>query len=1189
MNEINKLPIEKYVEMLNQNEAGEPEKEEEKEREEEKATEATPAPLEPTPIKLVPPSEGETLAVRNHRFLNKLDLLFCSVRQIFIHGYIEDDFFLECKRNFLSIHETLYWYFTEFNQHELQIIFFYGGNDRNRQLTELRPCFADEMLGEKPKSWQLEMKRIAEGIGGGIPKMEGEERISWLDYFYELFSQNKVRIIGVFEHVEAYWTREASEVDRYFTLYRDLLNRKNSPHRIIFTSSLNDLSKYKLRCELVGEIKTPLPTDLEINALFGLIKTANYDVRMASELKRMLCTMPLKSARNILRKIEKEGKVTLPNLKKYMIGVESELVWADCLKKEIETKSILGQSRALEELRDLWEEIREEITYRRETGKIRRKILGYRLLAGPTGTGKTEYYRMLADKFAARGVACRIFNGTEYTQEHTIHRLTGAPPSYIGSPRGELGSHLLEHPNSLILFDEWEKSHIDILKLFIKIFEGDLTLGSGERIDFSNTVILLTSNAGAALLKPLPPNATESEISENNKTNREIVLTALRNKAMPPELEGRIQNAVTVFDHLMDETAETIITDKLKELSETFRKIQKRSIRFDPSVNDFLINQFQLHRRSGARGVVNRVETLRGGIQCEIANREDDPIPVWFDKINSKPIFTSPEVKGAIKYKRRNLANLWHYALDEILRTDKGEAKLVTAFKNLVGQDHVKQEVLAKLEGLRAKLPETFMDPGRTSMGAFVFGGATGVGKTEMFMIIARLLEAHHIKCKLFSMTEFQQESDINALIGSPPGFAGTATGQLGEFLLNNTHAVICFDEFEKCHIKVKLLFLKLLEGTLRLRSGDMVDLSNIMFFFTSNAGNRDVQRCEVGKPQRLEQNRNMISQALQNDFAVPDELIGRLNENILPFNPINTSDAEKVIEFTQKKYAKNFRFHNTVTTFLLDQFIYQPNFGARNLINTIENRLSHFHTSIKQGQQIPLYINRNEILVEGEGDESQDQYERKQQYSQEEKKRIACHEAGHAICAAELISEDLVNEISLTHTLSLSTKMTKKESITSRVQTKKELFHLMCFFLAGRTAEQIIYGDDLTAGGANDIAVATELAKKMIFQYGMGKGLIPVNLEQFPAASEENWQEVIQLITAAGNKANEIISSRKSVLEKLINALVQSPSLSLSQEEFFEIWSKNKNETGRKGWEKAVENNGDKGWRFGWGIGSKK
>jgi ATP-dependent Clp protease ATP-binding subunit ClpC len=133
--------------------------------------------------------------------------------------------------------------------------------------------------------------------------------------------------------------------------------------------------------------------------------------------------------------------------------------------------------------------------------KGRHRPIGVFLFLGPTGVGKTETAKALAEYLFGTEDALIRFDMSEYMEKHTVSRLVGAPPGYVGYEEGgQLTEKVRRRPYSVLLFDEIEKAHPDVFNIFLQIFDdGRLTDAMGRTVDFSNTIIIMTSNLGARL------------------------------------------------------------------------------------------------------------------------------------------------------------------------------------------------------------------------------------------------------------------------------------------------------------------------------------------------------------------------------------------------------------------------------------------------------------------------------------------------------------------------------------------------------------------------------------------------------------------------------------------------------------------------------------------------------------------
>ena len=196
------------------------------------------------------------------------------------------------------------------------------------------------------------------------------------------------------------------------------------------------------------------------------------------------------------------------------------------------------------------------------------KPIGTFLFLGPTGVGKTQLAKTLAQyMFDSQDSLIRI-DMSEYMEKHAVSRLIGAPPGYVGYDEGgQLSERVRRKPYSVVLLDEIEKAHPDIYNLLLQVLdEGKLTDSNGRHIDFRNTVLILTSNIGTKELKDFGKglgfaNATKRDSATNT---REIVDKAIK-KAFTPEFINRIDEQI-LFNSLTKENLEKIIEIELKSL-----------------------------------------------------------------------------------------------------------------------------------------------------------------------------------------------------------------------------------------------------------------------------------------------------------------------------------------------------------------------------------------------------------------------------------------------------------------------------------------------------------------------------------------------------------------------------------------------------------------------------------------------
>ncbi|MBQ5316545.1 MAG: AAA family ATPase [Oscillospiraceae bacterium] len=218
-------------------------------------------------------------------------------------------------------------------------------------------------------------------------------------------------------------------------------------------------------------------------------------------------------------------------------------------------KRIIGQDKAVETVCRAVKRSRVQLSKRRRPASF--------IFVGPTGVGKTELVKVINDEmFSGHDKLIRI-DMTEYMEKHTVARLIGSPPGYVGyDEAGQLTEKVRRHPYSVILFDEIEKAHPDIMNLLLQILdEGRVNDAQGRSINFENTIICMTSNAGSSdKTTSLGFNKTEAEMSKDK------AMKALT-EFLRPEFIGRVDEIV-VFDPLSEESYAEISALMLDEMKE---------------------------------------------------------------------------------------------------------------------------------------------------------------------------------------------------------------------------------------------------------------------------------------------------------------------------------------------------------------------------------------------------------------------------------------------------------------------------------------------------------------------------------------------------------------------------------------------------------------------------------------------
>lgn len=229
------------------------------------------------------------------------------------------------------------------------------------------------------------------------------------------------------------------------------------------------------------------------------------------------------------------------------------------------------------------------------------KPIGNFLLIGPTGVGKTEVVKAFCDKLNMKLLR---FDMSEYQEKHSVSKLIGSPPGYVGFNDGESGSGLLvnkieENPNSIILFDEIEKAHPDITTVLLQLLdEGNLTNSSGKTVDARNCAIFMTSNLG---IKEQENNTIGFGTLEPNKIIKEV------NKFFSPEFRNRLDE-ILHFDYLNKDQLVRIIDKFIGNINKLLEE-KKLTVMLDPTAVDYFISN-GYNKNMGARPMKRIIDKL---------------------------------------------------------------------------------------------------------------------------------------------------------------------------------------------------------------------------------------------------------------------------------------------------------------------------------------------------------------------------------------------------------------------------------------------------------------------------------------------------------------------------------------------------------------------------------------------------
>ena len=303
------------------------------------------------------------------------------------------------------------------------------------------------------------------------------------------------------------------------------------------------------------------------------------------------------------------------------------------LEKELH-KRVIGQNEAVEA-------VSKAIRRGRVGLKDPKRPIGSFLFLGPTGVGKTELSKALAEVLFGDENAMIRLDMSEFMEPHSVSKLIGAPPGYVGfDDGGQLTEKIRRKPYSVVLFDEIEKAHPDVMNMLLQILEdGRLTDSQGRTVNFKNTVIIMTSNLGARLItdrkqlgfsnqgmvnekvkeeinkisdkakssKDLKGNSAQDEKSKKEYEEIKKEVMAELKKELRPEFINRIDEII-VFHKLNDNDINQIIDIMLKEVVNRLKE-QKYDVKFEPDVKEMIAKE-GIDKNFGARPLRRTIQNL---------------------------------------------------------------------------------------------------------------------------------------------------------------------------------------------------------------------------------------------------------------------------------------------------------------------------------------------------------------------------------------------------------------------------------------------------------------------------------------------------------------------------------------------------------------------------------------------------
>ncbi len=226
--------------------------------------------------------------------------------------------------------------------------------------------------------------------------------------------------------------------------------------------------------------------------------------------------------------------------------------------------------------------------------------VGSFLFLGPTGVGKTEVARSLAEFLFGSERSMIRFDMSEFMEKHSVSKLIGSPPGYVGHEEGgQLTERIKRAPYSVLLFDEIEKAHPDVFNILLQVFEdGLLTDALGNAIDFKNAIIIMTSNIGARFIQKKGTMGFQGSSEASREKLEEMVMSQVR-QTFNPEFINRLDEII-IFDQLLDDELLEVVQLQVEQMNKTMAR-HGLEVRLTPEAKRWIVDKTCADRSYGAR------------------------------------------------------------------------------------------------------------------------------------------------------------------------------------------------------------------------------------------------------------------------------------------------------------------------------------------------------------------------------------------------------------------------------------------------------------------------------------------------------------------------------------------------------------------------------------------------------------
>lgn len=393
----------------------------------------------------------------------------------------------------------------------------------------------------------------------------------------------------------------------------DLMDEACSRKRLGFSSDRHNYEKKKaVEAEL-----TTLNDDLEKALMAGNIEAAAEVSARQKELAKKNARKQSSSQRNIIVQendiadvVSVWTKIPVSKL------TEKESKKLERLESELH-KRVVGQEEAVTA-------VSRAIKRSRVGLKDPKRPMGSFLFLGPTGVGKTELSKALADiVFGSEDALIRV-DMSEYMEKHSVSKMIGSPPGYVGFEEGgQLSEKVRTNPYSVVLFDEIEKAHSDVFNILLQVLDdGHITDSQGRKVDFKNTIIIMTSNTGAqGIVDPKQLGfVTVSDETKEHEKMKSNVMDELK-RTFKPEFLNRIDDII-VFHALSEANVKDITGLMLKELKNRVQTQMDIELKFTDHAKKYIFGK-GYDKKYGARPLKRAIQTYVEDVLAEAMLRGD--------------------------------------------------------------------------------------------------------------------------------------------------------------------------------------------------------------------------------------------------------------------------------------------------------------------------------------------------------------------------------------------------------------------------------------------------------------------------------------------------------------------------------------------------------------------------------------